>query len=84
MDVRNIKNAQSEAQQKPFDSGTTFDRSRKDFALACKMIRSGYHHDEIFDALSKTEKGMERGKSYIKFTIKNAIRAVEKEQNKAI
>jgi hypothetical protein len=54
------------------------DRSREDFRIACEMVRGDYPDEEIYHVLSQRDKGRERGKSYIKFTIKNAHRAVRK------
>lgn len=51
------------------------DRSREDFAIACRMIREGATDEEIFMVLSKREKGRHRPR-YIRLTIRNARRAV--------
>lgn len=54
------------------------DRSREDFRIACNLIRDNKSDIEIFDVLINRDKGRERGKSYVNFTIKNARRAVQK------
>lgn len=55
------------------------DRSREDFALACRMHRQGKAEAEISIVLSQQEKGSSRPK-YVEMTVRNARNAVEKEQ----
>lgn len=55
------------------------DRSREDFWIACNMIRKGESDATIYDVLIRREKGWERGRSYVNFTVKNAHRAVMKQ-----
>lgn len=65
---RMIKNTQSVA-----------DRSREDFALACRMVWQRKSDDDIRLVLSQREKGMDRPK-YVEITIQKAREAVKKEQ----
>lgn len=54
------------------------DRSREDFALACRMYRQGKSEADINMVLSQRDKGSNRPK-YVEMTIRNACNAVEKE-----
>jgi len=65
---------------KPAKQNKSHDRSREDFAIACQRIREGYSDDEIFHILINRPKARERGRGYVKFTIRNAQLAVEKER----
>ena len=57
--------------------GGVVDRSREDFRIACRMIQAGHSHEDVYQVLAEREKGKERGRSYINFTIKNACRTTE-------
>lgn len=72
MEIPKIKKKSSPSSWK------SYDRSREDFRIACDMVRKGCSDEEIFYVLINREKGRERGKSYVNFTIKNARRAVMK------
>jgi hypothetical protein len=68
-------------QKLPSTTASGMDRSREDFKIACRMVQEGCFDEDIYHVLIQREKGRERGRSYVNFTIKNARRATEKYRN---
>lgn len=52
------------------------DRSRRDFAIVCELLRLGLSHDEIWSLVSTTSKFESSGRPYFDLTIANAEKIV--------
>lgn len=52
------------------------DRSRRDFAIVCDLIRLGLAHEEIWELVRHTSKFESNGRAYFDHTIANAERRV--------
>jgi hypothetical protein len=52
------------------------DRSRRDFAIVCSLLRAGYGKDEIRSLVTRHSKFADRGDSYFETTFGNALIAV--------
>lgn len=53
------------------------DRSRRDFAIVCSLVRAGYGEDDIRDLVTPHSKFADRGGSYFETTFRNALIAVQ-------
>lgn len=52
------------------------DRSRRDYAIVCELLRLGVTPEEIWQLVQQRSKFQSAGRSYFNVTIKNALRAV--------
>ncbi|PHQ35131.1 hypothetical protein CEE69_11985 [Rhodopirellula bahusiensis] len=56
---------------------TTDDRSKRDFAIVCSLLRAGYGKEEIRQAVASQSKFADRGDSYFETTFRNALIAIQ-------
>jgi hypothetical protein len=54
----------------------TNDRSRRDFAVICQLLRCGMDPESIWPLVHDHSKFAERGREYFDITIQNAMRAI--------
>ena len=52
------------------------DRSRRDFAIVCDLLRLGLAREEIWELVSGTSKFESNGRSYFDVTFANAERSL--------
>jgi hypothetical protein len=52
------------------------DRSRRDFAIVCDLVRLGLRKEQIWDLVSDRSKFESNGRSYFEVTFANAERSV--------
>ena len=62
----------------------TPDRSRRDFAIVCDLLRLGLAKEDIWDLVSGRSKFESNGRSYFDVTISNAERRIHPRRNGSV